>query len=212
MQPRKYILDGQTESITSSDLQTILSLTHSFAYLYWPIYRVHVISANKVEVWYGRRDRDTVDFVIWGREPKRGVWAAVSAGSKLRTPPPAENPKLARKLDPRKRAVSASLTWGFDVTDAEFRNMQRSYRPESFNIWKKKISQLQAGMTEKQLMKALQAREVSARTESTSTYGDVIILDDAYCILVLLDKRERLMDATGPVAMTYHIVPAHKKP
>ena len=47
-------------------------------------------------------------------------------------------------------------------------------------------------MTEKQLMKVLHAREVSARTESTSTYGDVIILDDAYCILVLLDKRERL--------------------
>jgi hypothetical protein len=117
-----------------------------------------------------------------------------------------------RKLDPRKRAQSASLTWGFDATEAEFRKMKRSYRPEQFDIWKKKISQLHGGMTEKQVMAALHAREISARTESTSTYGDVIVLDDAYCMLVLLDKQERLMDATGPVAMTYHIVTTHKKP
>ena len=117
-----------------------------------------------------------------------------------------------RKLDPRKRAQSASLTWGFDATEAEFRKMQRSYNPDYFDIWKKKISQLRAGITEKQLMEALHAREISARTESTSTYGDVIVLDDVYCILVLLNKQERLIDATGPVAMTYHIVPAHKKP
>jgi hypothetical protein len=75
-----------------------------------------------------------------------------------------------RKLDPRKRAKSESLTWGFDATEAEFRKMQRSYHPEQFDVWKKKISHLRAGMTEKQLMQALHAREVSARTESTSTY------------------------------------------
>src|SRR5437870_8272779 len=57
-----------------------------------------------------------------------------------------------RKLDPRKRAQSASLTWGFDATEAEFRKMQRSYHPDYFDIWKKKISQLRAGITEKQLM------------------------------------------------------------
>src|SRR5262249_22274270 len=102
--------------------------------------------------------------------------------------------------------------WGYDVTEAEFRKMQRSYRPEHFDMWRKKIAQLHVGMTEKQLIEALHPKQVAAQTTTATTYGDVIELDDAYAILALLDQQKRVMEVSPPVAITYHIVADRKKP
>src|SRR5947207_7284539 len=88
-----------------------------------------------------------------------------------------------RKLDTRKRAQSASLTWGHPATETQFREMQRHFSLRDFDTWSKKLAQLHPGMSYKQVLRELQAKEVAARTESTQTYVDVVRLDDAYVTL-----------------------------
>jgi hypothetical protein len=89
--------------------------------------------------------------------------------------------------------------------------MQRHFRPEDFDTWSKKLAQLRPGMSYKQALRALQPKEVAARTESTQTYVDVVRLDDAYVTLIALDEHERLLWTASPVAITYHVQPEPKK-
>jgi len=118
-----------------------------------------------------------------------------------------------QKLDSTGRAHSETLKWGYEVTEARFREMQRNYRPEHFGMWAKKLADISYGISEKQLIHALGAKQRgTVPKENGSFYSEIVQLDDAYCTLVLLDKRERVLAVSTPVAITYQVQPEHKKP
>ena len=81
MKPNLYVLDGKTKSITPADLEAVTAQTNQGVNPYWPIYRVHVVSANEIEVWYGRHDTpDRGMFDRYRRSKQRGEWKWVGSG------------------------------------------------------------------------------------------------------------------------------------
>ena len=80
-------------------------------------------------------------------------------------------------------------------------------------MWAKKLAEIPYGISEKQLIHALGAKHRDAvPTQDGRFYSEIVQLDDAYCTLVLLDKRERVLAFSPPVAITYQVEPEHKKP
>jgi hypothetical protein len=98
---------------------------------------------------------------------------------------------------------------GYEITEARFQEMQRNYRPEHFDMWAKKLAELSYGISETQLIHALGAkhRDAAVLGADGSFYSEVVQLDDAYCTLVLLDKHERVLSFSPPVAITYQVEP-----
>ena len=96
-----------------------------------------------------------------------------------------------RMLDTRARA-RAYASWNtIPATEAEFREMQRRFRLQDFEMWMKRTRQLRPGMAEKQVMQFLRP----------------------YFVEVFFDERtHRMISATTPLAITYEIKPDHKKP
>ena len=116
------------------------------------------------------------------------------------------------KLDSSKRAQTDEGGVKLDVTETEFRDMQRRYRSTDFDRCVKKLRLLRAGMTEKQVMDLLSPTKVTFPTISNEFYNDFIVLDDAYFTFATFDRRKRLIYLNGPFAVKYEIKSAHKKP
>jgi hypothetical protein len=117
-----------------------------------------------------------------------------------------------RKLDVSKRAQCDEGGVTLEVTQTEFRRMQRRYRPSDFDRCVKKLRQLRAGMTRKQVMDLLGPTKVVFPTISNDLYNDFIVLDDAYFAFATFDHKKRLVYLNGPFAVKYEIKSAHKKP
>ena len=90
IQPGNYVLDGHTESITSQDLQEILAVVRGELYSVLsipavpPVYRIHVRSASRVEVWYGDLKRDKWQrYILVGRFPGYKGWMDAGGGNQL---------------------------------------------------------------------------------------------------------------------------------
>src|SRR5712671_4650427 len=90
VQPRSYVVDGHMESITSADLQEILTVARSELHSASsipsapPIYRIHVRSASRVEVWFGDPKRDKwLKYILVGRFPGAKGWADAGGGNQL---------------------------------------------------------------------------------------------------------------------------------
>jgi hypothetical protein len=91
VQPSRYVVDGHTKSITPADLQEILTVArnelHSASSIPAapPIYRIHVRSASRVEVWFGDPKRDKwLNYILVGRFPGVKGWMDAGGGNQLR--------------------------------------------------------------------------------------------------------------------------------
>jgi hypothetical protein len=99
MQPRSYVVDGHTKSITPGDLQEILAVVHSELHSTSSIppapriYRIHVRGATRVEVWYGDPKRDKwLNYILVGRFPGVKGWVDAGGGQQLRGYPRPNQP------------------------------------------------------------------------------------------------------------------------
>ena len=89
---------------------------------------------------------------------------------------------------PRARAYA---TWNtIQVTEAEFREMKRRYRPQDFDMWAKRIRQLRPGMTEKQVMQTLRPKQCRVELVHSGSFSDIIELNDAYFTKVFFDEEQ----------------------
>jgi hypothetical protein len=118
-----------------------------------------------------------------------------------------------RMLDKSPRA-RAYTTWNtIQVTEAEFREMKRRYRPQDFDMWAKRLRQLRPGMTEKQVMQTLRPNQCRIELVHSGSFSDIIELNDAYFAQVFFDEQtKRMISTTTPLATTYEIKPDHQKP
>lgn len=113
--------------------------------------------------------------------------------------------------DPRARAYAQWHT--LTVTEAEFREMQRRYRPASFAFWAARVRQLRPGMTEQQVMRVLRPKGLLWQLVHSGSFGDTIQLDDAYFVHVRFDDHtHRMISTTTPLAITYEVKPDRPKP
>jgi hypothetical protein len=97
---------------------------------------------------------------------------------------------------------------------AQFRKMQRGYRPQDFDIWASRLRQIQPGMTRKQVLSILWPKQVSAQLTSGGTTCDIFDLSDAYFAFVEVSGSwpHRVLGVTPPLALTYEIVSPEKAP
>jgi hypothetical protein len=107
------------------------------------------------------------------------------------------------KLDSSQRAQQESLTLTLDTTKSKFRQMQRHHRQSDFQLWQTRLSQLNKGMTEKQVTSTLHAKELSFRSPFNNGSLDYYLLDDAYFATIIVDRAQRFLDATPPIAIAY---------
>jgi hypothetical protein len=111
------------------------------------------------------------------------------------------------KLDTRKRAASDAGSLILPTTPRKFRQMQRNYRPISFETWRQKLNSLKDGMTEGEFTKILGPRKLEIdRVITSSGRMDTIILDDAYFAIVnIWPKTGQVIWSSPPIAITYQI-------
>jgi hypothetical protein len=107
VQPDSYVIDGNTKSITPADLREIITVAqnelHSKSSISPapPIYRIHVRSAMRVEVWYGDPSRGKwLNYILVGRFPGYKNWMDAGGGEQLRGYP-RPNQALERTADRR---------------------------------------------------------------------------------------------------------------
>ena len=85
-----------------------------------------------------------------------------------------------QKLDSTGRAHSETLKWGYEVTEARFREMQRNYRPEHFGM----------------LLDAIEARQrpILAKEISDLLNAKRLLLSSTFPLLVVAVGIARLSD------------------
>jgi hypothetical protein len=111
-----------------------------------------------------------------------------------------------RMLDtgPRARVYASWCT--LPVTEAQFRKMQLEYRPHDFDVWTGRLRQLRPGMTERQVLAVLRAKEVWLQLAANPGFSDIVLLDHAYFAEVYFSQwPHRMTWAKPPLAITYEI-------
>jgi len=82
VQPSRYVVDDLQEILTvaRNELHSASSIPAAP-----PIYRIHVRSASRVEVWFGDPKRDKwLNYILVGRFPGVKGWMDAGGGNQLR--------------------------------------------------------------------------------------------------------------------------------
>ena len=112
-------------------------------------------------------------------------------------------------LDSSARARQPNWQLTKHTTRSQFAVLQSHYRPETFDVWSKKLNLLHAGMTREDVMRILMPREV--QNDGLVTGGitiDSIVLDDAYFAgMAISQKTGRMIWVTPPIAIFYDVYP-----
>jgi hypothetical protein len=117
-----------------------------------------------------------------------------------------------RMLDNSARARTMAYWSTRDVTAAEFREMQRHYRPQDFDMWTKRLRRLKPGMTEKEVVDILQPKHVGAHITIAGECWNEIFLDDAYLVKIYVEPNSgKMIKVSPPLARTYEIKSDQKK-
>ena len=135
------------------------------------------------------------------------IGAAVAAAGDGPVPLPLEGQSGRwRMLDSSPRARTMSYWSTRYVTAAEFREMQRNYRPQDFDMWTKRLRQLRPGMTEKEVVDILRPVKVGAHITIAGQCWNEIFLNDAYFVNVYVEPNSgKMIKATLPLARAYEI-------
>jgi hypothetical protein len=92
---------------------------------------------------------------------------------------------------------------------SQFAALQSHYRPETFDVWSKKLNLLHTGMSREDVTRIVMPREV--QNDGLVTSGitiDFIVLDDAYFAgMAVSQETGRMIWVTPPIAIFYDIYP-----